>query len=145
MRMDRRQQTTAADLIARLDAKALAEALFRYGGERKARRIAKRICDVRAQEPIDPTAKLNRVVVSAIRPRGSTRAHGARTSRKEYWAPLCAHSATRSAASRRRSSSRFSTAGLVVRPGASPVPAPAALPADSLKNHHGGGKIKKML
>ncbi len=63
MRMDRRQRTTAADLVNGLPADALADLLWRYGEERWARRIARAI--VRAR-PLRTTEELARVVREAI-------------------------------------------------------------------------------
>lgn len=77
MRMDTRQTTTAADLVNRLDAKSLAEVLHRYGGERKARAIAREICKAREYEPIRTTTRLAQIVVRTVRQRGRWRIHPA--------------------------------------------------------------------
>lgn len=75
MRMDDRQDLTAADLVARLDAPALARIFSRYGQERYARRIASAIVEERAKEPITTTAGLSglvdRVVPKKGRPAGN--------------------------------------------------------------------------
>lgn len=65
MRMDQRQDTTAASLVARLSERELADLLWRYGEERLARRIAKRIVMTRRLMPIQTTVQLARVVAEA--------------------------------------------------------------------------------
>ena len=62
MRMDQRTDTTAETLVNRLDAKALSELLYKYGGERKARAIARGICREREKSAIRTTTDLARVV-----------------------------------------------------------------------------------
>jgi 16S rRNA (cytosine1402-N4)-methyltransferase len=63
MRFDPRQTTTAADLVNRLPEEALADLLFRYGEERRSRRIARAIV---AQRPITTTTQLAQVVAQAV-------------------------------------------------------------------------------
>ncbi len=77
MRMDTRQTTTAADLVARLDEKALAEVFYRYGGERKSRAIAAGICRARKQAPILSTTQLAAIVTRAARVKARQRLHPA--------------------------------------------------------------------
>ncbi|MGH9633182.1 MAG: 16S rRNA (cytosine(1402)-N(4))-methyltransferase RsmH [Bryobacteraceae bacterium] len=62
MRMDRSQETTAADLVNFTAEKALADLIYQLGEERRARRIARAI--VRAR-PIRNTAHLARVIEQA--------------------------------------------------------------------------------
>ncbi len=50
--------TSAADLINTLDARALADLLFGFGEERRARRIADAIVEARAAAPIETTGAL---------------------------------------------------------------------------------------
>ncbi len=75
MRMDGRQELTAADLVARLDTRALARIFSRYGQERYARRIADAIVEERGKAPITTTAALSglvdRVVPRKGRPAGN--------------------------------------------------------------------------
>src|SRR5579884_1596428 len=63
MRMDRSQQTSAADLVNFTAEKGLADLIFRFGEERRSRRIARAI--VRAR-PIHTTGQLARVVEEAV-------------------------------------------------------------------------------
>ena len=73
MRMDPRQETTAADLVNRLPEEELARILWESGGERRARRIAEEIAAARQQQPITTTAQLAAIVTAAIPPRARPR------------------------------------------------------------------------
>lgn len=66
MRMDRRMQRTAADLINHLSLQELETILFQYGEERWARKIAKAIVLEREREPIETTQTLRKIVYAAI-------------------------------------------------------------------------------
>lgn len=67
MRMDRRLETDAAELVNRLPASSLARLIFRYGEERWARRIAARVAAYREKEgPIRSGAELAEIIKSAI-------------------------------------------------------------------------------
>ncbi len=67
MRMDRHAgRKTAAELLARLSEREIAEILWDYGEERWARRIAARIVAERRQRPLTSTAHLAHLVASAI-------------------------------------------------------------------------------
>lgn len=66
MRMDRRRPTTAADLVNRLPAPALARLLREYGEERFALRIARAIVRARARAPLTTTLALARLVEQVI-------------------------------------------------------------------------------
>jgi 16S rRNA (cytosine1402-N4)-methyltransferase len=66
MRMDRRAGDTAADLVARLPERELADLIFRWGEERGSRRIARAIVQARARAPISTTTALAEVVARAI-------------------------------------------------------------------------------
>jgi 16S rRNA (cytosine1402-N4)-methyltransferase len=66
MRMDQRLNHTAADLINRLSSEELEDALFRYGEERWAKRIARAIVREREREPLRTTQTLRRIVHNAI-------------------------------------------------------------------------------
>lgn len=65
MRMDPTQGATAADLLTRLTLEELAGMLETYGGERFARRIARRIVQARREQPITTTRQLARLVREA--------------------------------------------------------------------------------
>jgi len=58
MRMDRDQETTAADLVNDLDETELANLIYRYGEERLSRRIAARVAVRRREARIEDTATL---------------------------------------------------------------------------------------
>ena len=62
MRLDRAQRTTAADLIARLGEKELADLIYRCGDERFSRKIARKIVERRAEAPILTTKGLAGIV-----------------------------------------------------------------------------------
>lgn len=63
MRMDRRDEWSAADLVNGYDERSLAQVLRRHGDERFATRIARAIV---AARPIENTSQLAEVVVTAI-------------------------------------------------------------------------------
>ncbi len=58
MRMDRRQQQTAADLVSTAPVEELADWFWRYGGERDSRRLARGIVQERERRPIRTTTEL---------------------------------------------------------------------------------------
>ncbi len=62
MRLDRRSQTTAADLVNRLPEKELATIFRRYGEERRSRSIARQIVQQRQVEPLRTTRQLARLI-----------------------------------------------------------------------------------
>ncbi len=66
MRMDRRAERTAADLVAKLSEAELADLIYRYGEEKFSRRIARRIVEQRAQTPLESTKQLAELVSAAI-------------------------------------------------------------------------------
>jgi len=57
---------SAADIVNRADEATLADILFRYGEERAARRIARRIVEVRVHGPITTTTQLAQIVQSCL-------------------------------------------------------------------------------
>jgi len=67
MRLDPRQEVTAADLVNGLPEKELADLIWRYGEERHARRIARAIV---AARPLTTTDRLAQVVARAVGRRG---------------------------------------------------------------------------
>lgn len=72
MRMDRAGQS-AADLVNDMAERPLADLIFTFGEEKKARRIAKAIVAARALAPIHTTQQLAEIVRRAIGPAGKDR------------------------------------------------------------------------
>ena len=66
MRMDTREETTAAQLVNTLSEQELADLIWSFGEERWRRRIARNIARVRAEAPIETTERLAEVVRKAI-------------------------------------------------------------------------------
>jgi 16S rRNA (cytosine1402-N4)-methyltransferase len=66
MRMDRRRERRASDLVNQLSSDALEEILRTWGEERWSRRIAQAILRERAKQPITRTLQLAGIVVAAI-------------------------------------------------------------------------------
>jgi len=77
MRIDRRQELTAADLVNTLSEAELADIIYHYGEERAARRIARAIVRERRRGPIETTTQLADVVLRVTRPSGQWRIHPA--------------------------------------------------------------------
>ncbi len=69
MRMDKRGQITAFDLVNNLSEEELANLIYRYGEERYSRRIARQIIRERQQSPVTTTSRLAEVVSLAFPPR----------------------------------------------------------------------------
>jgi len=65
MRFDREQSTTAADLLARLSERELADLIYEYGEEPWSRKIARKLAQTRRSKPIQTTAELAGLVVEA--------------------------------------------------------------------------------
>lgn len=65
MRLDASRGETAADLLARLPERELADAIYRLGEDPFARRIARVVADRRGREPIRTTLQLAAAVVAA--------------------------------------------------------------------------------
>ena len=72
LRFDPSSGQGAAQLIARLGERQLADLIYRYGEERHSRRIARRIVKEREQQPIRSADQLARIVRSSM-PRLKTR------------------------------------------------------------------------
>jgi 16S rRNA (cytosine1402-N4)-methyltransferase len=72
MRLDPSRGATAADLVARLPERELADLIWRYGEERRSRRIAKRIHELRQETPITTAKQLADIVRQCV-PRGRDR------------------------------------------------------------------------
>jgi len=66
MRMDRRSGRTAAELLAESSEEELADIIYRYGEEKFSRRIARRLVEARARQPLTGTAQLAELVAAAI-------------------------------------------------------------------------------
>lgn len=70
MRMDRSRGETAADLIDRVDEAELADAIYRFGEERRSRQVARAIVMARQQSPITTTGRLAEIVRRGVAARG---------------------------------------------------------------------------
>lgn len=68
MRMDVRSDTTAEDLLHRLDETDLADLFFRYGEERHSRAIARKIVEIRKRQAISTSSQLAEIVSKAVPP-----------------------------------------------------------------------------
>ena len=67
MRMDTSTGETVAELLERLDETEIADLIYRYGEERKSRRIARLITERRdSGQPVQTTAELARLVEKAV-------------------------------------------------------------------------------
>ena len=68
MRMDRRSDTTAADLLEELSEEAIANIIYQYGEERFSRRIARRIVERRESgNPVATTRELAELVERSVK------------------------------------------------------------------------------
>src|SRR6185295_3561902 len=68
MRMDPSAGETALDLIDRLGDDELADVIYRYGEERRSRRVARCVKQARASGELHTTLDLRRAVVRAVGP-----------------------------------------------------------------------------
>jgi 16S rRNA (cytosine1402-N4)-methyltransferase len=66
MRMDRSRGETAAERLATVDESTLADVIYRFGEERKARRVARAIVRAREEEAIAGTGRLASIVRRAV-------------------------------------------------------------------------------
>ncbi|MFK7788207.1 MAG: 16S rRNA (cytosine(1402)-N(4))-methyltransferase RsmH [Phycisphaeraceae bacterium] len=73
MRLDPNGATTAADLVNRVGETELADIIFRFGDERLSRRIARKIVQARADQPISTTLELAELCRRAYGPKGNSR------------------------------------------------------------------------
>jgi len=73
MRMDPERGVSAAEWLAGVDERELADVLFRYGEERHSRRIARAIVDARAETPITRTLQLADIIRSAVPKKAAAR------------------------------------------------------------------------
>ncbi len=69
MRMER-SGPSAADLVNEADEAELADIIWRYGEERKSRRVARAIVEARKHKRIETTGELAEIVRRAVGPRG---------------------------------------------------------------------------
>jgi 16S rRNA (cytosine1402-N4)-methyltransferase len=76
MRMNPEQGQSAAQWLAQADEAEIARVLWEYGEERQSRRIARKIVEVRALQPIDDTATLAGLI-SGVLPRPKNKRHPA--------------------------------------------------------------------
>lgn len=67
MRIDKRLQRTAADIVNEADEKSLADLIYAFGQDRASRRIARFIVQERETEPITTTGRLAEIVCKALR------------------------------------------------------------------------------
>jgi 16S rRNA (cytosine1402-N4)-methyltransferase len=70
MRMDRSRGATAADLLMRASEAELADVIFQYGEERRARAVARAIVAARRAAPVGTTAQLATLVRRVVARRG---------------------------------------------------------------------------
>ncbi len=73
MRMDMTSGATAADMLASVDEKSLADVIYELGEERHARRVARAIVEARKSRRIETTGQLADVVRRAVPRKGYTR------------------------------------------------------------------------
>jgi 16S rRNA (cytosine1402-N4)-methyltransferase len=73
MRMDRSSGATAADMLATVDEKTLADVIYQLGEERFARRVARALVETRGTRRIETTGQLAEIVRRAIPRRGYSR------------------------------------------------------------------------
>lgn len=66
MRLDRRRELTAETLVNELGETDLADLLYRYGEERKSRRVARAVVEARRQGRISTTTRLAEIVCRAL-------------------------------------------------------------------------------
>lgn len=68
---------SAADLVARIEEKDLADLIFKYGEDRQSRRIAKAIVAARADRAIETTLQLAEIIETAIPRKWNDKIHPA--------------------------------------------------------------------
>lgn len=68
MRMDKSAPDSAADWLAVVGERELADVIFQLGEERHSRRIARAICDARRRAPVARTGQLAEIVRAALPP-----------------------------------------------------------------------------
>ena len=73
MRMDTSSGATAADMLAGVDEKTLADVIYQFGEERHARRVARAVVAARTTRRVETTGQLTEIVRRAIPRKGFTR------------------------------------------------------------------------
>jgi 16S rRNA (cytosine1402-N4)-methyltransferase len=73
MRMDTSSGETAAQMLAEVDERTLADVIYEFGEERHSRRIARAIVAARLTAPVDTTGRLAAIVRRAVPRRGYER------------------------------------------------------------------------
>src|SRR5688572_15141264 len=73
MRMDRSSGATAADMIATVTERTLADVIYEFGEERHARRVARAIVEAGRTRRIETTGRLAEIVRKAVPRRGYSR------------------------------------------------------------------------
>lgn len=73
MRMDTSSGETAAEMLAEVDERTLADVIYEFGEERHSRRIARAIVAARLTAPVDTTGRLAAIVRRAVPRRGYER------------------------------------------------------------------------
>lgn len=68
MRMDQNSPLTASTIVNEYSERQLTDIIFKYGDERKSRRIAKAIVDYRANKKVETTDELADIIRQAARP-----------------------------------------------------------------------------
>jgi 16S rRNA (cytosine1402-N4)-methyltransferase len=66
MRMDRSTGQTAAERLRTVDETTLADLIYRYGEERRSRRVARAIVEARTKTPLERTGQLAAIVRRAV-------------------------------------------------------------------------------
>lgn len=72
LRFHQEQGRSAADLLATLGEKDLADLIWRYGEERGSRRIARALIQARRESPVDTTTRLRDIVTGVLPPGAKT-------------------------------------------------------------------------
>ena len=73
MRMDRSSGATAADMLAAVDERTLADVIYEFGEERHARRVARAIVEAGRTRRIETTGRLAEIVRNAVPRKGYSR------------------------------------------------------------------------
>jgi 16S rRNA (cytosine1402-N4)-methyltransferase len=73
MRMDMTQGPTAAELLANVGEKELADLIYEFGEERQSRRIARALIAARERQPLTTTGQVAEVIRRATRSKGGQR------------------------------------------------------------------------
>jgi 16S rRNA (cytosine1402-N4)-methyltransferase len=73
MRMDRSSGATAAEMLASVDERTLADVIYEFGEERHARRVARAIVEVGRTRRIETTGRLAEIVRKAVPRKGYSR------------------------------------------------------------------------